>query len=158
VVCLLLARVFSFSNLASLASNGGGKGIRTPDIQLAKLALYQLSYAPGDSCRGRLYPNVTSDAAAGAGAIARQTNKSKINHSEGPNYLEIPGNIWNSPATADFFLFRQLAELCASLFFRPGTAFGAPGFFVGFNLILLSSNQHQTRHVPALYRRVGVTP
>ena len=26
--------------------NGGGKGIRTPDIQLAKLALYQLSYAP----------------------------------------------------------------------------------------------------------------
>ena len=25
----------------------GGKGIRTPDIQLAKLALYQLSYAPG---------------------------------------------------------------------------------------------------------------
>ena len=26
---------------------GGGKGIRTPDIQLAKLALYQLSYAPG---------------------------------------------------------------------------------------------------------------
>ena len=24
----------------------GGKGIRTPDIQLAKLALYQLSYAP----------------------------------------------------------------------------------------------------------------
>ena len=30
-------------HLASL----GGKGIRTPDIQLAKLALYQLSYAPG---------------------------------------------------------------------------------------------------------------
>jgi hypothetical protein len=25
---------------------GGGKEIRTPDIQLAKLALYQLSYAP----------------------------------------------------------------------------------------------------------------
>jgi hypothetical protein len=25
----------------------GGKGTRTPDIQLAKLALYQLSYAPG---------------------------------------------------------------------------------------------------------------
>ena len=27
-------------------SKNGGKGIRTPDIQLAKLALYQLSYAP----------------------------------------------------------------------------------------------------------------
>ena len=27
-------------------ANNGGKGIRTPDIQLAKLALYQLSYAP----------------------------------------------------------------------------------------------------------------
>ena len=26
----------------------GGKGIRTPDIQLAKLALYQLSYAPAE--------------------------------------------------------------------------------------------------------------
>ena len=29
----------------------GGKGIRTPDIQLAKLALYQLSYAPEKNCR-----------------------------------------------------------------------------------------------------------
>jgi hypothetical protein len=28
----------------------GGKGIRTPDFQLAKLALYQLSYAPGKNC------------------------------------------------------------------------------------------------------------
>jgi hypothetical protein len=28
-------------------AKNGGKGIRTPDIQLAKLALYQLSYAPG---------------------------------------------------------------------------------------------------------------
>ena len=27
---------------------GGGNGTRTRDIQLAKLALYQLSYAPGD--------------------------------------------------------------------------------------------------------------
>jgi hypothetical protein len=26
--------------------SSGGKGIRTPDIQLAKLALYQLSYTP----------------------------------------------------------------------------------------------------------------
>jgi hypothetical protein len=29
----------------------GGKGIRTPDIQLAKLALYQLSYAPAVEMR-----------------------------------------------------------------------------------------------------------
>ncbi len=29
----------------------GGKGIRTPDFQLAKLALYQLSYAPGNTER-----------------------------------------------------------------------------------------------------------
>jgi hypothetical protein len=27
-------------------AKAGGKGIRTPDFQLAKLALYQLSYAP----------------------------------------------------------------------------------------------------------------
>ena len=33
--------------LRSLHAPHGGKGIRTPDIQLAKLALYQLSYAPG---------------------------------------------------------------------------------------------------------------
>jgi hypothetical protein len=33
--------------LRSLLAALGGKGIRTPDIQLAKLALYQLSYAPG---------------------------------------------------------------------------------------------------------------
>ena len=42
----------AISNLKSKISNAllcraGGKGIRTPDIQLAKLALYQLSYAPG---------------------------------------------------------------------------------------------------------------
>ena len=29
-------------------ANFGGKGIRTPDFQLAKLALYQLSYAPAE--------------------------------------------------------------------------------------------------------------
>jgi hypothetical protein len=32
----------------------GGKGIRTPDFQLAKLALYQLSYAPTGSFEFRL--------------------------------------------------------------------------------------------------------
>ena len=35
------------SSIAPLTfRDGGGTGIRTPDIQLAKLALYQLSYAP----------------------------------------------------------------------------------------------------------------
>jgi hypothetical protein len=33
-------------SLVSKSKGFGGKGIRTPDIQLAKLALYQLSYAP----------------------------------------------------------------------------------------------------------------
>jgi hypothetical protein len=33
------------SKIANRKSTGG-KGIRTPDFQLAKLALYQLSYAP----------------------------------------------------------------------------------------------------------------
>ena len=44
--------------LAAHVDRNGGKGTRTPDIQLAKLALYQLSYAPRilerkdrDSCR-----------------------------------------------------------------------------------------------------------
>ena len=32
--------------IAPKAFGAGGKGIRTPDFQLAKLALYQLSYAP----------------------------------------------------------------------------------------------------------------
>lgn len=37
-----------------MAADGrrGGKGIRTPDFQLAKLALYQLSYAPLMESRG----------------------------------------------------------------------------------------------------------
>src|SRR5437899_12727295 len=34
--------------IASTPPGFGGKGIRTPDFQLAKLALYQLSYAPGE--------------------------------------------------------------------------------------------------------------
>jgi hypothetical protein len=33
-------------DVASNFGKIGGKGIRTPDFQLAKLALYQLSYAP----------------------------------------------------------------------------------------------------------------
>jgi hypothetical protein len=37
--------LFSFSAF-QLLPIGGGMGIRTPDIQLAKLALYQLSYTP----------------------------------------------------------------------------------------------------------------
>jgi hypothetical protein len=38
------ARQFSLS--PTTRAKIGGKGIRTPDFQLAKLALYQLSYAP----------------------------------------------------------------------------------------------------------------
>ena len=36
---------------------GGGNGIRTRDFQLAKLALYQLSYAPGISSRSLAWLN-----------------------------------------------------------------------------------------------------
>jgi hypothetical protein len=39
-------RIFSVSAFRFPLFKRGGKGIRTPDIQLAKLALYQLSYAP----------------------------------------------------------------------------------------------------------------
>jgi len=52
--------IFSESNFAfgdffarKLSSSSGGKGIRTPDFQLAKLALYQLSYAPARMEDGR---------------------------------------------------------------------------------------------------------
>jgi hypothetical protein len=34
------------TRIAPRPAGFGGKGIRTPDFQLAKLALYQLSYAP----------------------------------------------------------------------------------------------------------------
>jgi hypothetical protein len=37
-----------FSATTPKAFGAGGKGIRTPDFQLAKLALYQLSYAPAE--------------------------------------------------------------------------------------------------------------
>ena len=38
-------------DVASRPTGFGGKGIRTPDFQLAKLALYQLSYAPLNQIR-----------------------------------------------------------------------------------------------------------
>ena len=43
-----LTAVFSSENraLKTESFRNGGRGIRTPDIQLAKLALYQLSYTP----------------------------------------------------------------------------------------------------------------
>jgi hypothetical protein len=40
--------------LLSRLSGFGGKGIRTPDFQLAKLALYQLSYTPAGNFECRL--------------------------------------------------------------------------------------------------------
>ena len=48
----MIQRINDLSNrihpiIEPLRAETGGKGIRTPDFQLAKLALYQLSYAPG---------------------------------------------------------------------------------------------------------------
>ncbi len=40
------ARNLNINREIQIACTLGGKGTRTPDIQLAKLALYQLSYAP----------------------------------------------------------------------------------------------------------------
>jgi hypothetical protein len=56
---------FEISNCSAPAELGGGKGIRTPDFQLAKLALYQLSYAPlrGLDDRERQRPNCALRAA-----------------------------------------------------------------------------------------------
>ena len=39
-------RAFRLSQRDSQLEKFGGTGTRTPDIQLAKLALYQLSYTP----------------------------------------------------------------------------------------------------------------
>ena len=53
IVCSKLVSPGLF--LASVAGKSGGMGIRTPDIQLAKLALYQLSYTPlfsKNGCKG----------------------------------------------------------------------------------------------------------
>ena len=50
-----LTILFTSAHSLSPPSGGfGGKGIRTPDFQLAKLALYQLSYAPTGSFEFRL--------------------------------------------------------------------------------------------------------
>lgn len=43
--------------VGSLRLFGGGKEIRTPDFQLAKLALYQLSYTPMSGLGFRLQQN-----------------------------------------------------------------------------------------------------
>jgi hypothetical protein len=48
---LACKRAFARSQIGNRKSQiNGGKGIRTPDFQLAKLALYQLSYAPEKNC------------------------------------------------------------------------------------------------------------
>jgi hypothetical protein len=47
----------------------GGKGIRTPDIQLAKLALYQLSYTPVACAMGG--PSVFGLKAEARGGLTR---------------------------------------------------------------------------------------
>ena len=39
-----------YATVSLYDASNGGKGIRTPDFQLAKLALYQLSYAPEKNC------------------------------------------------------------------------------------------------------------
>jgi hypothetical protein len=46
----VVSSVVSLSVCRALYLWNGGKGIRTPDFQLAKLALYQLSYAPEKNC------------------------------------------------------------------------------------------------------------
>ena len=43
-LCLCGSSFFGF--LPSAFRNGGGKGIRTPDLLIANETLYQLSYAP----------------------------------------------------------------------------------------------------------------
>jgi hypothetical protein len=59
--------------LSPRLSGFGGKGIRTPDFQLAKLALYQLSYAPGElsilNCRLRI-ANLADEDACQPGRLA----------------------------------------------------------------------------------------
>ena len=46
----------------------GGKGIRTPDIQLAKLALYQLSYTPLSKEESKKKRTKAKSCAAGVGS------------------------------------------------------------------------------------------
>src|SRR5262249_10782184 len=48
---LAVSIVVSWRSLRTFYLRIGGKGIRTPDFQLAKLALYQLSYAPRKELR-----------------------------------------------------------------------------------------------------------
>ncbi len=52
--CAFGAKLASPAERPIPAKEFGGKGIRTPDIQLAKLALYQLSYAPAANADCRM--------------------------------------------------------------------------------------------------------
>ncbi len=49
-LCALRAHLLKSAIAIRKSKINGGKGIRTPDFQLAKLALYQLSYAPEKNC------------------------------------------------------------------------------------------------------------
>jgi hypothetical protein len=66
----------------TLRAKTGGKGIRTPDFQLAKLALYQLSYAPrkSPSRTGTMVDGRWKIAIWGAQATSLQVSAACRNH------------------------------------------------------------------------------
>ena len=79
---------------ARVPPKNGGKGIRTPDFQLAKLALYQLSYAPARMEDGRWKMRDCNPGSAGCqpasfGSLPRHTNDAG---NPGPN-----PSAWRAP-------------------------------------------------------------
>ena len=65
----------------------GGKGIRTPDIQLAKLALYQLSYAPAVNARCMAHASRGGATEAKTELCVNRQNQSSATVPFGPEVL-----------------------------------------------------------------------
>ena len=130
----------------------GGKGIRTPDIQLAKLALYQLSYAPVKNSECRMSnveckkrKHLRDHAPPGADLIGGRTPKilavePSASYSRTVNNLQIgqertyfmrPYPFSHPSAIAHFArpISIVLATMTA-LFFSIGVAFGLPAHVV----------------------------
>jgi hypothetical protein len=62
----------------TLRAKTGGKGIRTPDFQLAKLALYQLSYAPQENRRLKMVNGRSEIAIPGSARNASPARTSRV--------------------------------------------------------------------------------
>ena len=114
----------------------GGKGIRTPDFQLAKLALYQLSYAPVRDADSRLQGADCNPSPPVASAV-RASALRKITWRLIPFLFVLYVVAWLDRVNVGFAALQMNADL---QFSEAAFGFGSGIFFVGYCLFEVPSN------------------